>query len=176
MLLPRYALTSIVPDIAADAWTAPGCIIIGNVELAAEASVWFGAVIRGDNERIVVGRRSNVQDGAVLHTDPGFPLHIGSDCTIGHQAMLHGCTIGDGSLIGIGAVVLNGARIGKGCLIGAKALIPEGREIPDGSLVMGLPGKVVRSLTLAEIDGLRASAAHYVANAARFRAGLLVTP
>jgi carbonic anhydrase/acetyltransferase-like protein (isoleucine patch superfamily) len=174
--LPRYALTSVVPDIAPDAWTAPGSIIIGNVALAAESSVWFGAVIRGDNERIAVGARSNVQDGAVLHTDPGFPLRIGNDCTIGHQAMLHGCTIGDGSLIGIGAVVLNGARIGKGCLIGAKALIPEGREIPDGSLVMGLPGKIIRVLTLEEIAGLRGSAAHYVANAARFRSGLLITP
>jgi carbonic anhydrase/acetyltransferase-like protein (isoleucine patch superfamily) len=174
--VPRYSLDAHPPEVADDAWTAPGSVVIGNVSLASQASVWFGAVVRGDNERITVGARTNIQDGAVLHTDPGFPLTIGADCTIGHQAMLHGCTIGEGSLIGIGAVVLNGAKIGRGCLIGAKALIPEGREIPDGSLVMGLPGKVMRALTADEIAGLKASAAHYVTNARRFRCGLLVAP
>ncbi len=169
------SLQGIAPDTgeSGSTWIAPNATVIGNVRLLAGASVWFGAVVRGDNELIAIGERSNVQDGAVLHTDPGFPLTIGADCTIGHQAMLHGCTIGEGSLIGIGAVVLNGARVGRNCLIGAKSLIPEGRDIPDGSLVMGLPGKVVRSLTPAEIDGLKRSAAHYVANWQRFAAGLV---
>lgn len=149
-------------------WVAPNAILIGKVRLAAMASVWYGAVLRGDNEPIVVGERSNIQDGCVLHTDMGAPLTIGDDCTIGHMAMLHGCTIGRNSLIGIGAVVLNHARIGDNCLIGAKALIPEGKVIPDGSLVMGVPGKVVRQLSPAEIEGLTHSAAHYVENWQRF--------
>lgn len=167
-----YRLDDLIPEIAADAWVAPGARVMGRVALRAAASVWFNAVLRGDNELIEIGERSNVQDGCVLHTDPGFPLTIGADCTIGHGAILHGCTIGEGSLIGMGAVVLNGAKIGKGCLIGAKSLIPEGKVIPDGSLVMGVPGKVVRELTAEAIAGLRQSAARYVANAARFRVGL----
>lgn len=153
---------------ASDCWIAPNATLIGRVRLAREASVWFGAVLRGDQEWISIGERSNVQDGCVLHTDMGFPMDIAADCTIGHLAMLHGCTIGPNSLVGIGAVVLNGARIGANCLIGAKALITEGKVIPDNSLVMGAPGKIVRTLTDKEITGLTASAAHYVDNWRRF--------
>ncbi len=149
-------------------WVAPNAVVLGSVHLGENASVWFGAVVRGDNELITVGRNSNVQDGAVLHTDPGMPLMIGADVTVGHQAMLHGCTIGDGSLIGINAVVLNGATIGENCLIGANALVTEGKEIPPNSMVMGAPGKVVRELNEKEIAGLQMSAAGYVANAKRF--------
>jgi carbonic anhydrase/acetyltransferase-like protein (isoleucine patch superfamily) len=151
---------------------APGAQVIGKVRLGAAASVWFGAVLRGDNELIDVGAGSNVQEGTVCHTDMGYPLTIGRDCTIGHRAMLHGCTIGDETLIGMGATVLNGAVIGRNCLIGACALVTEGKEIPDGSLVMGAPGKVVRALTAAQISGLAASAEGYRRNATRFRAGL----
>ena len=140
-----YALGENKPNIAADAWTAPGSHAMGKVTLLAGASVWFGAVLRGDNEMITVGLGSNVQENCVLHTDMGFPLTIGADCTIGHKAMLHGCTIGDNSLIGMGAIVLNGAVIGKNCLIGAGALVTEGKVIPDGSLVMGSPAKLVRN-------------------------------
>ena len=168
-----YALDGIAPTVAADAWIAPGTHVIGNVTLAAQSSVWFGTTIRGDNEPIVVGEGSNIQENCVLHTDPGCPLTIGAHCTIGHKAMLHGCTIGDGSLIGMGATVLNRAVIGRNCLIGAGALITEGKEIPDGSLVMGAPGKVVRQLDDAAIQGLLRSAEHYRQNAARFRAGLV---
>jgi carbonic anhydrase/acetyltransferase-like protein (isoleucine patch superfamily) len=150
------------------AWIAPTAAVIGNVRLEADASVWFGAVIRGDNEPIVIGRGSNVQDGSVLHTDPGFPLTIGAHVTIGHMAMLHGCTIEDGALVGIGAVVLNGARIGRNSLIGAHALITEGKVIPEGSLVMGAPGKVVRQLSAQEIAGLKGNAEHYVENWKRY--------
>ena len=158
--------TAVAP--ASDSWVAPNATLIGRVRLAHEASVWFGAVLRGDNEWITIGERSNVQDGCVLHTDMGCPLDIGADCTIGHLAMLHGCSIGPNSLIGIGAVVLNGARVGANCLIGAKALITEGKVIPDNSLVMGAPGKIIRTLTDSEVAGLRASAAHYVANWRRY--------
>ncbi len=167
-----YALGDAMPDVAGDAWVAPDAAVIGNVVLGAEASVWFGAVLRGDNEEIAVGRRSNVQDGCVLHTDPGFPLRIGADCTIGHGVILHGCTLGEGTLVGMGATVLNGAVVGRGCLIGAGALVTEGKHIPDRSLVLGAPGRVVRTLDDAAVAGLRASAARYVANARRFRAGL----
>ncbi|WP_341366075.1 gamma carbonic anhydrase family protein [Yoonia sp. BS5-3] len=163
-----YALGEITPDIAPDAWIAPGCFVIGNVEIGPQASVWFGSTLRGDNERITVGAGSNIQENCVLHTDMGFPLDIGAGCTIGHKAMLHGCTIGKNSLIGMGATVLNGAVIGENCLIGAGALITEGKTIPDGSLVMGAPGKVVRELDAAAINSLRLSAAHYQENAARF--------
>ena len=145
--------------------------MIGNVTVMDLASVWFGTTIRGDNERITIGVGSNVQENCVLHTDMGFPLDIGINCTIGHKAMLHGCTIGDNSLIGMGATVLNGAIIGKNCLIGAGALITEGKAIPDGSLVMGI-GKIVRDLDAAAIAGLTSSAINYQQNAARFRAGL----
>ncbi|MDZ4088122.1 MAG: gamma carbonic anhydrase family protein [Tabrizicola sp.] len=167
-----YALDGIAPQIDPSAWVADTAVLIGKVVVEAEASIWFGAAIRGDNEEIRVGAGSNVQENAVLHTDMGYPLTIGANCTIGHKAMLHGCTIGDGTLIGMGATVLNGARIGSGCLIGACALITEGKEIPDGSLVMGAPGKVVRELDQTARAKLLASAASYQANARRFRAGL----
>ncbi|NBE08352.1 gamma carbonic anhydrase family protein [Paragemmobacter ruber] len=167
-----YALDGVEPLLDPEAWVAPDANIIGRVVLEAGASVWFGATLRGDNEEIRVGAGSNVQEACVLHTDLGYPLVIGADCTIGHKAMLHGCTIGDGTLIGMGATILNGARIGRGCLIGACALITEGKEIPDGSLVMGSPGKVVRDLDAAAQARLLQSAAGYRANARRFRAGL----
>ncbi|SEM85948.1 Carbonic anhydrase or acetyltransferase, isoleucine patch superfamily [Pseudorhodobacter antarcticus] len=167
-----YALDGILPHMDADSWVAPDANLIGRVVLEAGASVWFGATLRGDNEEIRVGAGSNVQENCVLHTDMGFPLVIGENCTIGHRAMLHGCVIGEGSLIGMGATVLNGARIGRGCLIGAGALIAEGKDIPDGSLVMGAPGRVVRVLDAAAQAGLLASAASYRANMRRFRDGL----
>ena len=167
-----YQLDDLKPEVDADVWVADSAEVIGNVRLEAGVSIWFGAVIRGDNEPVTVGEGSNIQEHAMLHCDAGYPLRIGRDCTIGHRAILHGCTIGDGALIGMGAIVLNGAKIGNGCLIGAGALITEGKEIPDGSLVMGAPGKVVRMLDAATHAGLLASAAHYRANAARFRHGL----
>ncbi|MBU9698462.1 gamma carbonic anhydrase family protein [Rhodobacteraceae bacterium HSP-20] len=170
-----YSLDGITPEIHPDAWIAPDANIIGRVVVEAGASVWFGATLRGDNEEIRIGAGSNVQENCVLHTDMGYPLVIGPDCTIGHKAMLHGCTIGAGSLIGMGATILNGARIGRGCLIGACALVTEGKEIPDGSLVMGSPGKVIRELDEAARDRLLKSAAGYRANALRFRAGLRVS-
>jgi carbonic anhydrase/acetyltransferase-like protein (isoleucine patch superfamily) len=169
-----YTLDGIGPRLPEDgsAWVAPGARVIGRVVLEAEASVWFNAVLRGDNETILVGRGSNVQDGCVCHTDMGFPLTIGPDCTIGHMAILHGCTVGAGSLVGMGATVLNGAVIGPGSLVGAGALVTEGKEIPDGVLVVGRPAKVVRALTEAESARLVHSAAGYRANIARFRRGL----
>jgi carbonic anhydrase/acetyltransferase-like protein (isoleucine patch superfamily) len=167
-----YALDDLTPYIDPDAWVAPGAHVMGRVTLAAGVGIWFGAVLRGDNEPIAVGEGTNIQENAVLHTDWGYPLTIGAMCTIGHKAMLHGCTIGDGTLIGMGATVLNGAKIGRGCLIGACALIPENKEIPDGSLVMGAPGKVVRVLDDEGRARLLRSAEGYRANAARFRAGL----
>lgn len=167
-----YALDGIRPEIAEDSWIAPDANLIGQVVIEAGGSVWFGCTLRGDNEEIRVGAGSNVQENVVCHTDMGFPLRIGSGCTIGHKAMLHGCVIGENSLIGMGATVLNGARIGRNCLIGAGALITEGKEIPDGSLVMGAPGKVVRQLDEAAIEGLKASALGYQKNMRRFRAGL----
>jgi carbonic anhydrase/acetyltransferase-like protein (isoleucine patch superfamily) len=167
-----YALDGIAPDIHPDTWVAPSANLMGRVVLQAGASVWFGATLRGDNEEILVGAGSNVQENCVLHTDIGYPLVIGANCTIGHRAMLHGCVIGEGSLIGMGATVLNGARIGRGCLIGAGALITEGKEIPDGSLVMGAPGRVVRMLDVQAQAGLVASAVSYQANMRGFRDGL----
>lgn len=167
-----WELEGIAPQIAGDAWVAPDAQVIGNVVLEAEASVWWGAVLRGDNEEIRVGRGSNVQDLCVFHTDIGFPLTIGPDCTIGHRAILHGCRLGAGVLIGMGATVLNGAVIGDGALIGAGALIAEGKEIPPGALVMGAPGRVVRQLDDEARARLLASAQHYRQNAARFRGGL----
>jgi carbonic anhydrase/acetyltransferase-like protein (isoleucine patch superfamily) len=155
-----------------DYWIAESADVIGNVLLKHNASVWFGTVIRGDNELITIGEHSNVQDLSVLHTDPGCPLTIGSHCTIGHKVMLHGCTIGDNTLVGINSVILNGAKIGKNCLIGAGALITEGKEIPDGSLVVGSPGKVARTLTPEQIAGLTLSAQRYVENWQRFRRAL----
>ncbi|MDA7450864.1 gamma carbonic anhydrase family protein [Planktomarina temperata] len=157
-----------------DFWVAPDANVIGKIRLNTGASVWFGATLRGDNEWIDIGAGSNVQENSVLHTDIGFPLTIGRNCTIGHKAILHGCTIGDQSLIGMGAIVLNGAQIGRNCLIGAGALITEGKIIPENSLVVGAPGKVVRSLTEAEIEGLLASATGYQTNMRRFAKGLEV--
>ncbi|WP_116131689.1 gamma carbonic anhydrase family protein [Tropicimonas sp. IMCC34043] len=168
-----YALDGIAPEIDPSAWVAADANLIGKVTLAADASVWFGCTLRGDNERITVGEGSNVQENCVLHTDIGYPLEIGRNCTIGHKAMLHGCIVGEQSLIGMGATVLNGAVIGRNCLIGAGALITEGKTIPDGSLVMGAPGKVVRMLDEAAIAGLLGSARHYQDNARRYRAGLV---
>jgi carbonic anhydrase/acetyltransferase-like protein (isoleucine patch superfamily) len=167
-----WELDGVRPAVGEGAWVAPDANLIGRVVLEADASVWFGATLRGDNEEIRIGAGSNVQEASVMHTDMGFPLTVGPDCTIGHKAMLHGCTIGAGSLVGMAAVVLNGARIGRGCLIGAGALVTEGKEIPDGALVMGAPGRVVRILDEAAQARLLASAAHYRANAARYRAGL----
>jgi len=155
-----------------DYWIAPNATLLGDVTLKPGASVWFGAVIRGDNDPILIGENSNVQDGSVLHTDAGEPLTIGRGVTVGHMAMLHGCEIGDNSLIGIGAVILGRARIGRNCLIGANALITEGKVIPDGSLVMGQPGKVIRRLEPGQIEALKASAEHYVQNWQRYRRDL----
>lgn len=163
-----FALGEKTPQVAADAWVAPGSYVIGDIVLERQSSVWFGCTLRGDNERITIAAGSNVQENCVLHTDMGYPLTVGAGCTIGHKAMLHGCVIGENSLIGMGATVLNGAVIGKNCLIGAGALITEGKVIPDGSLVMGAPGKVVRELDDKAIDALRLSALHYQENAARF--------
>ena len=169
-----YALDGIAPEIDPDvAWIAPTAVLVGHVVIHAEAGIWFGVVARGDNEAITIGARTNVQDNCVLHTDMGYPLSIGEGCTIGHKAMLHGCSIGNNTLIGMGATVLNGAKIGNNCLIGAGALITEGKEIPDGSLVVGAPGKVIRALDEAAIAGLRRSADGYVRNARRFAAGLV---
>ena len=167
-----YQLGDLTPDIADSAWVADSAQVIGRVTLHADSSVWFNATLRGDTEALTIGRGSNIQDGAVLHADHGFPLLLGEGVTVGHQVMLHGCTVGDFSLIGIGAVVLNGARIGCHCLVGAGALVTEGKAFPDGSLIVGSPAKVVRELTLEQIDGLKASARHYIANAARYRAEL----
>ena len=167
-----YKLGDKAPVVEESAWIAPGCHVIGEVILAACTSVWFGSVLRGDNELITVGERSNIQENCVLHTDIGIPLTVGVGCTIGHKVMLHGCTIGDNSLIGIGATILNGAVIGKNCLIGAGALITEGIIIPDGSLVMGVPGRVVRELDATNIASLRSSADQYSENAKRFRDNL----
>ncbi|MDP9043801.1 MAG: gamma carbonic anhydrase family protein [Pseudomonadota bacterium] len=167
-----YQLDEHVPKVAAGAWVADSAQVIGEVELAEDASVWFGAVLRGDTEPVRIGRGSNVQDGSVLHADHGFPCLVGEQVTVGHQVMLHGCTIGDGSLIGIQAVVLNGARIGKNSLVGAGSLVTEGKEFPEGSLIMGSPARVVRPLTSEQIAAIRASADHYVSNAKRFRSGM----
>ncbi|MDP3977458.1 MAG: gamma carbonic anhydrase family protein [Pseudomonas sp.] len=164
----KYRLGQSSVDVHPESWVAPNATLVGKVKLEQGASVWFGAVLRGDNELIHIGEQSNVQDGTVMHTDMGSPLTVGKGVTIGHNAMLHGCTVGDYSLIGINAVVLNGAKIGKYCIIGANTLIGEGKEIPDGSLVVGSPGKVVRELSEAQKNMLEASAAHYVHNAQRY--------
>ncbi len=167
-----YSLDEYVPELGNKAWVADSAQVVGNVVLASDVSVWFNAVLRGDNEPIVVGARTNIQDGAVLHTDEGVPLTIGEDVSVGHMAMLHGCTVGDGSLIGMHATILNRAVIGKHCLIGAKTLIPEGKVIPDRSLVVGTPGRIIRELSDEEVERLKAGGAHYVENAERFRTGL----
>ena len=169
-----YALGDSKPQLppTGEYWVAPSASVIGNVILLTNASVWFGATVRGDNDPITVGPDSNIQDGAVLHTDPGSPLTLGRGVTVGHQAMLHGCEVGDYSLIGIGAVILNGVKIGRNCIIGANALITEGKVIPDNSLVVGQPGKVVRERDPEQIAVLKMSADHYVQNWKRFAAGL----
>lgn len=164
----KYRLGESRVESHSQSWVAPNATLVGNIRLDAGANVWFGAVLRGDNELIHVGENSNVQDGSVLHTDMGYPLTLGTGVTVGHNAMLHGCSVGDYSLVGINAVVLNGAKIGKYCIIGANTLIAEGKEIPDGSLVVGSPGKVVRELTDEQKKMLEASAAHYVQNAQRY--------
>lgn len=171
-----YSLGSTVPTLPAqdEYWIAPTASVMGNVILKRNASIWWGSVIRGDNDPITIGENSNIQDGSVLHTDLGSPLTIGANVTIGHMVMLHGCTIGDGSLIGIGAIVLNGAKIGKNCLIGAGALITEGKEIPDNSMVVGAPGKVVREVSEQHAMILQASALHYVENWKRYARDLRV--
>lgn len=167
-----FALDDQVPDLGEQVWVAESAQVIGKVSLAARVSVWFNAILRGDNEPITIGEGSNIQDGSVLHTDEGVPLTLGKNVSVGHMAMLHGCTVGDGTLIGMNAVILNRAVIGKHCLIGAKALIPEGKVIPDRSLVVGTPGRIIRELTDEEVARIEAGAAHYVENAARFRKGL----
>lgn len=171
-----YRLADKQPQLGPDAWIADNATVIGDVRLGANASIWWGAVVRGDNDPITIGANSNIQDGSVLHTDEGVPLDIGANVTVGHLVMLHGCSIGDGSLIGIKSVILNRAVIGRHCIIGANSLIPEGKVIPDRSLVMGSPGKIVRQLTDEEVARLEASAAHYVANAQRYRGELSVCP
>ena len=167
-----YSLDGHSPHIHPTAWIAPTAVLIGKIVIGPGASVWFGAVLRGDNEVITLGEGSNIQENSVLHTDMGYPLTIGSNCTIGHKSMLHGCTIGDGSLIGMGATLLNGAVVGDGCLIGACALLTEGKEIPFASLVMGAPGKVIRSMDEAARARLILSAQNYQANARRYESGL----
>ena len=171
-----YNLGNVTPELPNDDeyWIAPTAAVMGNVILKKNASIWWGAILRGDNDPIVVGENSNIQDGSVCHTDHGSPLIIGANVTVGHLVMLHGCTIGDGSLIGIGSVVLNGAKIGKNCLIGANALIPEGKEIPDNSLVMGAPGKVVRELSPEHAARIAMGAAHYVENWKRYKRELVL--
>jgi carbonic anhydrase/acetyltransferase-like protein (isoleucine patch superfamily) len=172
--MPTYALDGLRPTLPAAGryWIAPNASVIGNVALAEDCGIWFGATLRGDNERISLGARSNIQEGCTLHTDIGFPLEIGEDCTIGHNAILHGCTIGAGSLIGMGAIVLNGARIGRGCLVGAGALVTEGKVFPDHCLIVGSPAKPIRTLSEDNIAQLKFSAAHYVENWRRFAKGL----
>jgi carbonic anhydrase/acetyltransferase-like protein (isoleucine patch superfamily) len=168
--MPIYALGGLTPKTppAGRYWLAPDATLIGAVELGADVGIWFGAVLRGDNAPIVIGARTNIQEGAMVHTDAGFPVRIGDGCTIGHHAIIHGCSIGDNTLIGMGATVLNGARIGRNCLVGANALVTEGREFADGSLIVGAPAKAIRVLDEAAIEGLRRSATSYVANWQRF--------
>ncbi len=172
--MPIYALGDDAPVLPADGryWVAPDANIIGKVRLEEDASVWFGCTLRGDREWIVVGARSNVQEHTVIHTDPGCPLVIGPDCTVGHGCILHGCTIGAGSLIGMGATILNGAKIGRDCLVGANALVTEGKEFPDGSLIIGSPAKAVRVMSEVEIAKMQRGAAHYVNNARAYAVGL----
>ena len=173
--MPLYELDGHTPDLAGhsmpndNCWIAPCATLIGRIILKTDANVWFGAVLRGDNEAITIGEGSNVQDLTMMHTDMGFPLSVGRNCTIGHKAIIHGCRIGNNTLVGMGATVMNGAVIGVNCLIGAGALVPEGKHIPDNSLVLGSPGKIVRTLDEEAINGLTGAAQHYVANSRRFR-------
>ncbi len=170
--MPLYDLDGISPSLDASVWIAPNASVIGDVHIGKNASIWFGVVIRCDNEPIHIGDMTNIQDNSVLHSDMGFPLKIGKGITIGHKAMLHGCTIGDNSLIGIGATILNGAVIGKNCIIGAHALVTEGKHIPDNSLVVGAPARVMKTIGEAQVKFLEGSAHHYAENARRFNAGL----
>ena len=167
-----YQLDDKTPQIADSAWVADNAEVMGDVRLGESVSIWFNTTLRGDNDPITIGDGTNIQDGSVLHTDEGVPLTIGRNVTVGHMVMLHGCSIGDESLIGIGAIVLNGAKIGRNCLVGAGALVTEGKEFPDGSMIIGSPAKVVRQLTLEQIEGLRYSAQHYIDNARRYKQGL----
>ena len=171
--MPIYSLDGVRPDIADNTYVAPSAQIIGNVKMADHSSVWFGAVIRGDNDLIEIGARTNIQDNSVLHTDPGIPLIIGDGVIVGHRVMLHGCKIGENTLIGIGATILNGAVIGKNCIIGAHSLITEGKVIPDGSMVVGSPGRIIKSLTEQHFQMLRINSEVYVANAKRFNQNLI---
>ncbi len=173
-----FNLGAVTPTFPADDeyWIAPNAVVLGNVVLKKNASVWFGAVLRGDNDVITIGENSNVQDNSVLHTDMGSPLTIGSNVTVGHMVMLHGCTIGDGSLVGIGSVILNGARIGKNCLVGAGALITENKEFPDGSMILGSPARVARALAPEQAARMGMGAMGYVQNWKRFKAGLTPLP
>ena len=164
-----YDLEKNVPEISSDSWVAPNAIIIGKVKLEKNSSIWFNAVLRGDIEKIVIGEDSNIQDGSVLHTDPGCPLTVGKGVTVGHMVMLHGCEISDDTLIGIGSTILNKAKIGKNCIIGANTLVTENKVIPDNSLVLGSPGKVVRKVTDEEIKVIRENAKHYVKNSKRYK-------
>ena len=172
--MPIYSLDGIAPELPDDAayWVAPDAHVIGAVHLARDVGIWFGAVLRGDNEPITIGEGTNIQEGAMLHTDMGFPMTIGAHCTIGHHAILHGCTIGDGALVGMGATILNGARIGAGSLVGANALVTEGKSFPDRSLIVGSPAKAVRELDDATVEGLMRGAAGYVRNWKRFSTGM----
>jgi carbonic anhydrase/acetyltransferase-like protein (isoleucine patch superfamily) len=172
--MPIYALDGVLPQLDADCWVAPNATLIGKVRLAKGASVWFGAVLRGDNDWISVGENSNIQDNSVVHADPGQPVLIGANVTIGHRVTVHSAHIGDGTLIGMGTTVLNGAQVGRDCLVGAGALITEGKQFENGSMILGAPAAVRRALTQGELAGLKLSAAVYTANAARFRAGLKI--
>jgi carbonic anhydrase/acetyltransferase-like protein (isoleucine patch superfamily) len=172
--MPIYELDGVAPELPAEYWVAPDAQVMGRVILGEEASIWFGAVLRADNEPMRIGARSNIQDGAVLHSDQGAPLSVGEDCTIGHRAILHGCTVGDGSLIGMGATVLNRAKIGRFCIVGANALVTERKEFPDFSLIMGCPAVVVKTFDEAMIAQLKRGADGYVRNWRRFKAGLRV--
>ena len=173
--MSTYQLDQHAPQIPESAFVADSAQVMGQVILGEHSSIWFGAVLRGDNEPMTIGEGTNIQDGSVLHSDHGSPLTVGKHVTVGHKVMLHGCTIGDESLIGIGAVVLNGARIGKNCLVGAGSLVTEGKEFPDGSMIIGSPAKAVKQLSPEQIEGLKRSAQGYIANAARYKAGLKKT-
>lgn len=174
--MPLYSLDGVFPTVPAAGtfWIAPDAHVIGKIRLARDVGIWFGAVLRGDNEEIDIGEGSNIQEHAMLHTDMGYPLKVGRHCTIGHRAILHGCTIGDGSLVGMGATVLNGAKIGRNCLVGAGALVTEGKAFPDNSLIVGAPAKAIRTLDDKAIAGIAAGSASYVSNWKRFAAGMTV--